>query len=133
MSYDAFDYMESTWALDTNPFPAEAISSRDDEPWADLYPDEVAAFGRKFIRGGVRGGGAIGFLWSQGALADTGFGKTRLIRKMRDQINLDLGASVLARAGMSTQRTVKVAAAYANLNSMNAAGLYPVLHAATAD
>jgi hypothetical protein len=130
---DPNQHMEDTWGLDANPFPPEAISSRDGEPWADLYPAEMTAFGRKFIRGGVRGGGAINFLWSQGATADTGFGKTRLTREMRDRVNTDLGATVLTKAGLRPERQVKVAAAYTNLNSLDASGLYPVLHAAAAD
>lgn len=130
---DPYIHMENTWGLDQNPFPAEAISNRDDEPWAELYSTEIAAFGRKFIRGGVRGGPALGFLWSQGASADTGFGKTRLIRQMRDRINADLGRSVLEATGLKPERIVPVAAAYTNLKSGVAMGLFPVLHAAVAD
>ena len=130
---DPNDYMESKWGLDANPFPPEAISNNDGEPWAELYPQEAKDFGRKFIRGGVRGGGALGFLWSQGASADTGFGKTRLIREMRDRINTDLGKTVLTEAGLRPERIVKVAAAYTNLTSGTAMGLFPVLHAAVAD
>ena len=130
---DPNTYMETEWGLDTNPFPAGAISNSDDEPWAELYPEEISQLGRKFIRGGVRGGGALGFLWSQGASADTGFGKTRTIREMRDRINADFGQSVLTEAGLRPERIVKVAAAYANMTSGAAMGLFPVLHAAVAD
>jgi hypothetical protein len=126
-------HMENEWALDTNPFPAGAISNNDDEPWAELYPDEMSQFGRKFIRGGVRGGGSLGFLWSQGANADTGFGKTRTIREMRERINADFGQAVLTSARLRPDRMVKVAAAYANMTSGSATGLFPVLHAAVAD
>lgn len=126
-------HMENVWGLDMNPFPAVAISNNDNEPWAELYPDEMAQFGRKFIRGGVRGGGSLGFLWSQGARADTGFGKTRTIREMRERINADFGQTVLAAAGLRPERVVKVAAAYANMKSGQAVGLFPVLHEAVAD
>jgi hypothetical protein len=130
---DPNEHMENEWGIDANPFPAEGISNKDDEPWADLYPDEVKAFDRKFVRGGVRGGPAIGFLWSQGPSEDTGFGKTRLIRQMRDRINADLGADVLTGSGLKADRIVKVAAAYTNLKSGVAMGLFPVVHAAVAD
>ena len=54
-------------------------------------------FRRKLIRGGVRGGQAIGFLWSQGVRADTGFGKTTLMQEIAREINKDLGAELWKR------------------------------------
>ncbi|MCU4183051.1 hypothetical protein K6U06_01665 [Acidiferrimicrobium sp. IK] len=39
---DPYVHMENEWGLDQNPFPAEAISNKDDEPWAELYSAEIA-------------------------------------------------------------------------------------------
>ena len=42
----------------------------------------------------------VGFLWSQGAQADTGFGKTTLMRQIAKEINRDLGVNTLTKAGV---------------------------------
>ena len=135
MTVDVFDHMEEAWKLERNPFPAGAIRVQDatqKQPYSpEIFPEEENAFRRKFIRSGVQGGPAIGFLWSQGVRADTGFGKTTLMQAIEKEINQDLGTSTLSKAGAKSP--VAIAAAYSNLNGLNAAGLYPVLFNAALD
>ena len=69
----------------------------------------------------------IGFLWSQGVRADTGFGKTTLMQEITKEINRNLGTETLTNAGVRQEKQKPVAAAYSNLNNLNASGLYPVL------
>jgi hypothetical protein len=98
-----------------------------------VFPEETKLFRRKFIRGGVRGGQAIGFLWSQGQRSDTGFGKTTLMQEVSREINKDLGAETLEKAGAKKSGQPPIAAAFSNLNNLNATGLYPVLFNAVID
>ncbi len=87
MPSNVFDHMEEAWKLDRNPFPAEAIRIQNaEQPYSEsVFPEETKEFRRKLIRGGVRGGQAIGFLWSQGVRADTGFGKTTLMQEVLER------------------------------------------------
>ncbi len=135
MPSDVFDHMEEAWKLDRNPFPAEAIRIQNKEqPYSEsVFPDETREFRRKLIRGSVRGGQAIGFLWSQGVRADTGFGKTTLMQEIAREINKDLGAETLEKAGAKKSGETLIAAAFSNLNGLNATGLYPVLFNAVLD
>jgi hypothetical protein len=131
---DVFDHMEEAWKLDRNPFPAEAIRVQNaEQPYSEsVFPQETTEFRRKFIRGGIRGGQAIGFLWSQGLRADTGFGKTTLMQEVAHEINRDLGVETLEKAG-AKKTGQAIAAAFSNLNNLNATGLYPVLFNAVID
>ncbi len=135
MPIDVFDHMEEAWKLERNPFPPEAIRRQNaEEPYSpDVFSEEEKEFRRKFIRAGVRGGPAVGFLWSQGRRADTGFGKTTLMQEMGKEINSDLGATTLEKAGAKKASQPPIAAAFSNLNSLNSAGLYPVLFNAVVD
>jgi hypothetical protein len=135
MPIDVFDHMEEAWKLEKNPFPAEAIRIQNaEQPYSpEVFPEETNAFRRKFIRGGVRGGQAVGFLWSQGVREDTGFGKTTVMQQIAREINEDLGASTLEKAGAKRTSQPLIAAAFSNLNNLNAAGLYPVLFNAIVD
>ena len=134
MPVNEFDHMEEAWKLDRNPFPPEAIRIQNaEQPYSPhVFSEEENDFRKKFIRGGVRGGPAIGFLWSQGVRADTGFGKTTLMQEMVKEINADLGATTLSKAGAKAGQP-PVAAAFSNLNNLNASGLYPVLFNAVID
>ncbi len=136
MPADVFDHMEEAWKLERNPFPAEAIriqSTTHKQPYSSaVFPEEENAFRRKFIRGGVQGGQAISFLWSKGVRADTGFGKTTVMQEIAKEINHDLGATTLKKAGAKSSPP-PIAAAFSNLNNLNAAGLYPVLFNAVID
>jgi hypothetical protein len=98
-----------------------------------VFSEEETAFRKKLIRGGVRGGQAIGFLWSQGQKADTGFGKTTLMQEIAREINSDLGVTTLEKAGAKKTGQPPIAAAFSNLNGLNASGLYPVLFNAVID
>jgi hypothetical protein len=130
---DPFTHLEQAWNLEGNPFPSEAVSNSDVDPYADVFTDETNAFYRKLIRGGVVNNLHIGFLWSQGTRSDTGFGKTRLMRHARVEVNRDLGNQVLASAGMAEARRPRIAAAYTNLNNLNATSLYQVVFNAVVD
>jgi hypothetical protein len=128
MPVDVFTHMEETWKLEANPFPHEAVRHGADEPFSEeVFPAERAEFISKFVRGSIQGNRAIGFLWSQGPGGDTGYGKTTLMLRVAQEINRDLGASTLTETGMREERIVPIAAAYSNLNNLNASGLYPVL------
>ena len=67
---DPFTHLEQAWNLEGNPFPSEAVSNNDGDPYADVFKDETVSFYRKFIRGGVVNDLHIGFLWSQGTRND---------------------------------------------------------------
>lgn len=135
MSTDVFDHMEEAWKLENNPFPAEAIRIQNaEQPYSpQVFLEEANAFRRKFIRAGVGGGQAVGFLWSQGIRADTGFGKTTLMQEIVREINEDFGATTLGNAGSKSSSLVPIAAAFSNLNNLNAPGLFPVLFNAILD
>ena len=133
MAVDALDHMEEAWNLVGNPFPAEAVHAQDSPYSPTVFDAEAQEFRRKLIRGSVSGNVNIGFLWSQGAQADTGFGKTTLMREITKEINHDLGVDTLTKARIRTDRQVPIAAAYSNLNNLNASGLYPVLFNAVID
>ena len=133
MKIDAFDHMEEAWRLDGNPFPAEAIHVLNSPYSPDVFYEEAREFRRKFIRGSIRGSVNVGFLWSQGATADTGFGKTTLMREITKEINQDLGLDTLTKAGVQPEKQVPIASAFSNLNILNASGLYPVLFNAVVD
>ena len=133
MAVDALDHMEEAWNLDGNPFPAEAIHAQESPYSPTVFDEEAQEFRRKLIRGSVRGNVNVGFLWSQGAQADTGFGKTTLMREITKEINHDLGVDTLSKARIRADKQVPIAAAYSNLNNLNASGLYPVLFNAVLD
>ena len=133
MTVDALAHMEEAWSLDGNPFPAEAIHAQNSPYCPTVFDEESQEFRRKLIRGSVRGSVNIGFLWSQGPHADTGFGKTTLMREITREINHDLGAGTLTKAGVRADKQVPIAAAFSNLNTLNASGLYPVLFNAVID
>ena len=133
MAVDALDHMQEAWNLAANPFPAEAIHAQDAPYCPTLFGEESQEFRRKLIRGSVLGSVNVGFLWSKGAYADTGFGKTTLMREITKEINHDLGVDTLTRAGVRADKQVPIAAAFSNLNNLNASGLYPVLFNAAID
>ena len=104
MSVDLYAHMEEAWKLDQNPFPAEAIRVEAQPYSPGVFTEEADEFRRKLIRGAVQGNVNIGFLWSQGIRADTGFGKTTLMQEITKEINRDLGVDTLTRAGVRQKR-----------------------------
>ncbi|MBW3642843.1 MAG: hypothetical protein KY447_08025 [Actinobacteria bacterium] len=130
---DPFTHLEQAWGLEGNPFPSEAMSNNDADPYAEVFTDETDAFYRKLLRGGVVNNLHMGFLWSQGTRNDTGFGKTRLMRHARAAVNADQGNQVLAASGLAEARRPRIAAAYSNLNNLNATSLYQVAFNAVVD
>jgi hypothetical protein len=136
LAVDPFSHMEEAWKLESNPFPAEAIRNlgTKSQPYSDeVFPQETQDFRRKFVRGMLLGSASIGFLWSEGQRNDTGYGKTTLMQAVRNEVNSDMGATTLQKAGMKAERVRPIAAALANLNTLQATGLYPVLFQATVD
>ena len=133
MSIDPYTHMEEAWKLNKNPFPPEAIGGPGQPYSPEVFIEEADEFRRKLIRGAVQGNANIGFLWSRGIHADTGFGKTTLMQEITKEINRDFGVDTLKRAGMRRERQVPIAAAYSNLDNLNASGLYPVLFNAVRD
>jgi hypothetical protein len=127
--------MEEAWKLDGNPFPPEGIRRLGGkEPFSpNVFPDETGDFKRKLVRGAIQGQRSVGFLWSQGPGGDTGYGKTTLMEAAAREINADLGEKALLESGMKQERLVPIAAVYANLNNLDAAGLYPVLFQSVID
>jgi hypothetical protein len=134
MPTDVFEHMQEAWKLERNPFPAEAIRVQNaEQPYSEaVFPLETNQFRKKFVRAGIHGGQAVNFLWSQGQRADTGFGKTTLMQEITREINKDLGATTLEKAGSKKSKS-PIAAAFSNLNGLNAMGLYPVLFNAVVD
>ncbi len=132
---DPYTHMEEAWKLDRNPFPPEGIRRPGlKEPFSpNVFPDETADLKRKLVRGAIQGQRGVGFLWSRGPGGDTGYGKTTLMEAAARDINADLGERVLLESGMRPARLIPIAAVYANLNSLDAAGLYPVLFQAVID
>src|SRR5438874_1193056 len=101
---DPFEHMEEAWKLERNPFPSDGIR-RPDDPFSEaVFHDENTDFRRKLVRGAVLARRGVGFLWSQGVRADTGFGKTTLMMECAHEINADLGKSLLEAAGMRANR-----------------------------
>lgn len=133
MTVDPFIHMEEAWKLNGNPFPAEAIRVEKQPYSPDVFTEEVDEFRRKLIRGAVQGNINIGFLWSQGIHSDTGFGKTTLMQEVTKEINRDFGVETLTKSGVRPEKLTPIAAAYSNLNNLNASGLYPVLFNAVID
>lgn len=131
--HDPYTHMEEAWNLEANPFPPDAIRHPGQPFSPEVFPDEALDFRRKLVRGAILANRGVGFLWSQGRRSDTGFGKTTLMMETANDINRDLGAEVLERAGMRPERLVPIAAAYANLNNLDNSGLYPVLFGAVVD
>jgi hypothetical protein len=132
---DPYLHMEEAWGLESNPFPAGAIRVIGKaQPYSpDVFPEETQEFRRKFGRGMLMGSTSIGFLWSQGARNDTGYGKTTLLQAMRNEVNRDLGFSTLTLAGMKPDKARLIASALSSLNTLQATGLYPVLFNAVSD
>ena len=55
------------------------------------------------------------------------------MREITNEVNRDLGVDTLTRAGVHEARRVPIAAAFSNLNNLDASGLYPVLFNAVLD
>ncbi len=130
MSTNPYDHIEETWSLDSNPFPHSSISSGGSEPYSEeVFPAETQEFRSKVVRGAIQGNRSMAFLWSKGRAGDTGYGKTSLMRDTVKHINSgDWGEAVQLSTGLRPERTLRIAAAYSELNTMARTGLYPVLY-----
>jgi hypothetical protein len=130
---DKYRHMEEAWGIEGNPFPSEAIHQGSEPYNPQVFPDEYDQFFAKLVYGALMDRRGFSFLWSKGANGeDTGFGKTSLLKHAAGEVNKDFGETVLRDAGMKEQKikTSLAVAAYASLNTLSAAGVYPILFAA---
>lgn len=128
-----YDYMQEAWGIETNPFPSEAIHQGNEPYSSEVFSEEQEQFFGKLIYGAVMDRRGFGYLWSKGPAGDdTGFGKTALLKNGAKMINADFGETVLAEAGMRSDRIREHAtiAAYASLTTTDVTGIYPILFAA---
>jgi hypothetical protein len=130
---DKYRHMEEAWGIEGNPFPSEAIHQGSEPYNPQVFPDEYEQFFQKLVYGALMDRRGFSFLWSKGANGeDTGFGKTSLLKHAAREVNKDFGETVLRDAGMKEEkvRTNLAVAAYASLNTLSVAGIYPILFAA---
>jgi hypothetical protein len=130
---DKYRHMEEAWGIEANPFPSEAIHQGPEPYNPDVFPDEYDQFFDKLVYGALMDRRGFSFLWSKGANGeDTGFGKTSLLKHAAREVNQDFAETVLRNAGMKEQKIKAnlAVAAYASLNTLSAAGVYPILFAA---
>ena len=131
---DKYQHMAEAWGHNGNPFPAEAIHQGSEPYNPDVFPEENVLFYKRLVYGAIMDRRGFSFLWSKGANGeDTGFGKTTLLTHGAREINRDFGQTVLANAGMKTDRIPSnlVVASYASFNTLSSVGVYPILFAAT--
>lgn len=110
-SLPAVAWIRNKWALERNPFPAEAIAvlgGSDDRENGRLFRPEVQtdqfdeAIG-KFVLGAVYNGQRFGALWSMTTALDPdsrGYGKSVLLQYLACFLNEDFGQAAFARVGM---------------------------------
>jgi hypothetical protein len=125
--------MEEAWGIEGNPFPSEAIHQGPEPYNPHVFQDEYDQFFAKLVYGALMDRRGFSFLWSKGANGeDTGFGKTSLLKHAAREVNQDFAGTVLRNAGMKEQKIKAnlAVAAYASLNTLSAAGVYPILFAA---
>jgi hypothetical protein len=130
---DKYRHMEEAWGIEENPFPSEAIHQGPEPYNPKVFQDEYDQFFEKLVYGALMDRRGFSFLWSKGANGeDTGFGKTSLLKHAAREVNQDFAETVLRNSGMKEQKikTNLAVAAYASLNTLSAAGVYPILFAA---
>jgi len=130
---DKYRHMEEAWGIEGNPFPSEAIHQGPEPYNPEVFPEEYDQFFSKLVYGALMDRRGFSFLWSKGTNGeDTGFGKTSLLKHAAREVNRDFGETVLRNAGMKEEKikTNLAVAAYASLNTLSAAGVYPILFAA---
>lgn len=104
-------WIKTKWALQRNPFPADAIAVIGGESDSDsgrLFDPEVQtkefdeAIG-KFVLGAIYNGQRFGALWSQTTLLDPdsrGYGKSVLLQYLSAYLNADFGRKAFGRVGL---------------------------------
>lgn len=130
---DKYQHMQEAWGIDGNPFPSEAIHQGSEPYNPQVFPEEYDQFFEKLVYGALMDRRGFSFLWSKGVNGeDTGFGKTSLLKHAAREVNRDFGQSVLRNAGMKDEKIPSnlAVAAYASLNTLSGAGVYPILFAA---
>ena len=124
----------SAWGMRRNTLPTTAIGS-DEDPFDDgAFEKEIEEFVDTVIIGGLTPGQQITYLYSHNDLGgeDTGFGKSRMLLRVRSAINEDLGEEILEPLVDSDEK-VLIGAAYASFNTNLRTGYYPVLVEAVLD
>ncbi len=124
----------SAWGMRRNTLPTTAIGS-DEDPFDDgAFAAEIEEFVDTVIIGGLTPGQQITYLYSHNDLGgpDTGFGKSRMLLRVRTAINEDLGDEILEPL-VEPDEKILIGAAYASFNTNLRTGYYPVLVEAVND
>lgn len=117
-----------------NTLPITATGA-DGQPFDDgAFSEEIEEFIDRVILGGLTPRAQLAYLYSRNELGgeDTGFGKTRMMLRLRDAINEDLGASLLDGLVDDDER-ILFGAAYTTFDDNLRSGYYPVLVRAVYD
>jgi hypothetical protein len=104
-------WIKTQWALQRNPFPAEAMAvlgGSDDRENGRLFRPEIQteqfdeAIG-KFVLGAIYNGQRFGALWSQTTVNDQdsrGYGKSVLLQYLSAYLNRDFGEAAFLKVGL---------------------------------
>jgi hypothetical protein len=127
-------FRTSAWGMRRNTLPITATGA-DGQPFDDgAVDEEIAEFIDRVIIGGLTPRAQLAYLYSSNEQGgeDTGFGKTRMMLRLRSVINEDLGASLLDGLVDDDER-ILFGAAYATFDDNLRTGYYPVLVRAVYD
>lgn len=128
-------HAKEAWGQDGNPFPSSAIGGEDsaDAPYDSeiLAKDRDQFIQKLIVKAAMPPGREFGFLWSQGQLDDTGFGKTRLMMVTRSELNRDFGKAIAEEYGLPNNTTI--AGVWASMKTTGITGIYPLLFNAIVD
>ena len=123
------------YGLKENPFPAQVYGE------SGIYTDDVvskelAEFREKLVVGALSEKRPMSFLWSLGGYGrDTGFGKTAMLRRVREEVNADWGMTTLTKVGVeaSIAAEFEVCAAYGCFKAREVTNFYAGLFSAVLD
>lgn len=128
-------HAKEAWGQDRNPFPSAAIAGEDsaDAPYdsAILAKDRDQFIQKLIVKAVMPPGREFGYLWSEGRLDDTGFGKTRLMLETRSELNRDFGKAIAEEYGLPDKTTL--AGVWASMKTTGVTGIYPLLFNAIVD
>src|SRR4051794_25497006 len=133
-STQSVPFRTSAWGMRRNSLPITATGA-DGQPFDDgAFEVEIAEFVDRVIIGGLTPSAQLAYLYSHNDLGgeDTGFGKTRMMLRLRTAINEDLGQSILDGLVDDDER-IRFGAAYATFDDNLRTGYYPVLVRAVND
>ncbi len=122
-------HLREAWGLDHNPFPPAAIGGENSmgAPYSQeiLGNDRDQFFEKLIVKAALPPGREFGYLWSQGQLDDTGFGKTTLMLHTARELNKDFGAAVIAQHGLPND--TQMAGVWASMKVTGVTGIYALL------